>query len=106
MNEYKIIITPDAEYDLNELDDYITFELLAPDVAINFISDIKEQIKSLNKAPKRFHLVEYEPWHSRNVRRMNVNSFAVFYYIDEDNSEIYIMNVLYQKRDIENIIKK
>ena len=25
MDEYKIIITPDAETDLNELDDYISF---------------------------------------------------------------------------------
>ncbi len=25
MDEYKIVITPDAETDLNELDDYISF---------------------------------------------------------------------------------
>ena len=29
MDEYEVIVTPDAENELNELDDYITFELLA-----------------------------------------------------------------------------
>ena len=32
MDEYKIVITPDAETDLNELDDYISFYLMAPDL--------------------------------------------------------------------------
>ena len=30
MDDFTIIITPDAEEDLNALDDYITFELNAP----------------------------------------------------------------------------
>lgn len=41
MGEYEIIITPDAEADLNELDDYITFELKAPETAVRYIEDIK-----------------------------------------------------------------
>ena len=32
MDEYEVIITPDAESELNELDDYITFELLSPNI--------------------------------------------------------------------------
>ena len=42
MNEYSVIITPDAENDLNELDDYITFVLKAPDTASAYLGIIKE----------------------------------------------------------------
>lgn len=79
MEEYAVIITPDAEYDLNELDDYITFELLAPDTAVAYVSFIKKELATLSYIPMRNRLVDDEPWHSRGVRRMKVKNFAVFY---------------------------
>ncbi len=104
MGEYEIIITPDAEADLNELDDYITFELKAPETAVRYIEDIKSQITMLSKSPRRFKLMENEPWKSRGVRRMNAKNFAVFFYVYEEYSEVYVMNVIYQKRDIPKIL--
>ena len=44
MEGYTVFITPDAEQELNELDDYITFELLAPDTAITYIAFIKKEL--------------------------------------------------------------
>ncbi len=79
MNDYTVIITPDAETDLNQLDDYITFTLKAPDTAIHYIHDIRAKITDLKNAPKRHRVVDDEPWHSRGVRRMNVKGFAVFF---------------------------
>ena len=81
MEEYAVVITPDAENDLNALDDYITFELLAPDTAVAYITFIKQELASLGHLPKRHRLVDDEPWHSRGVRRMNAKNFAVFYTI-------------------------
>ena len=104
MGEYEIIITPDAEADLNELDDYITCELKAPETAVRYIEDIKSQITMLSKSPRRFKLMENEPWKSRGVRRMNAKNFAVFFYVYEEYSEVYVMNVIYQKRDIPKIL--
>ena len=72
MDEFSVIITPDAEKDLNELDDYITFSLNAPDVAVSYIREIKEKLLTLRNNPKRYHLVDDEPWHTRGVRRMKL----------------------------------
>ena len=106
MGEYEIIITPDAEADLNELDDYITFELKAPETSVRYIEDSKSQITMLRKSPRRFKLMENEPWKSRGVRRMNAKNFAVFFYVYEEYSEVYVMNVIYQKRDIPKILSE
>ena len=104
MIEYHVIITPDAEADLNEIDDYITFELLAPDVAQAYVNTIKQKLLSLKRSPKRYHLVEDEPWYSRGIRRMNARNFAVFFTILEVYHEVYILNVIYQKRDLTRIL--
>lgn len=106
MDKYEIIITPDAESDLNEIDDYITYTLLAPYTAISYLRDIRSHIAELSSAPKRFRLVEDEPWHSQGIRRMNAKNFAVFFYVFEEYSEVYIQNVIYQKRDITKVLKK
>ena len=106
MDEYKIIITPDAETDLNELDDYISFYLMAPDIAISCIRYIRSKIAGLRKAPKRYRLIEDEPWHSRGIRRMNAKNFAVFFYVYEEYAEGYIQNIIYQKRDLPRILSE
>ncbi len=80
MNDhFEVIITPDAEQDLNELDDYITYNLMAPDTAVCYIREIYHKLSELKNSPKRFRLVEEEPWHSRGIRRMNALNFAVFF---------------------------
>ena len=106
MDEYKIIITPDAEADLNELDDYISFYLMAPDIAISCIRYIHSKIAGLRKVPKRYRLIEDEPWHSRGIRRMNAKNFAVFYYVYEEYAEVYVQNIIYQKRDLSRILSE
>ena len=104
MDDFTVIITPDAEAGLNELDDYITFQLMAPDTAIRYVRDIREKIADLQTAPKRYRLVDDEPWHSRGVRRMNAKNFAVFFYVYKEYSEVYVMNVIYQKRDLPRVL--
>ena len=104
MDEYEVIVTPDAENELNELDDYITFELLAPDTAVAYVAFIKSELASLSHMPNRYRLVDDEPWHSRGVRRMNAKNFAVFYIVLEDYHEVYIQNVIYQKRSIPQVL--
>ncbi len=58
MNEYSVIITPDAENDLNELDDYITFVLKAPDTASAYLGIIKEKLLTLRSNPGRYRPVD------------------------------------------------
>ena len=106
MPEYKIVITPDAEADLEALGDYIAFELHEPDTAINYLRDIRKEIDSLSKRAKHFHLVDDEPWHSRGQRRMNARNFAVLYILMEDVETVYVQNVIYQKRDIPRVLSE
>ena len=99
MDSYKIIITPDAEEDLVELRNYIADVLLARDTARNYIRTIRKEIATLSEMPARYKPVDDEPWHSRGIRRIMANNFFVYYRIDEDRKLVYILNVIYARRD-------
>lgn len=99
MNSYEIIMTPDATTDLVELRDYIADVLLVPDTALSYIRAIREEISKLSEMPGRIKPVDDEPWHSRGIREIMAKNFYVYYRIDEETKQVYIMNVIYNKRD-------
>ncbi len=99
MDSYKIIITPDAEEDLVELRNYIADVLLARDTARNYIRTIRKEIGSLSELSARYKPIDDEPWHSRGIRRIMANNFFVYYRIDEDRKQVFVLNVIYARRD-------
>ena len=99
MDSYKIIITPDAENDLIDLRNYIADVLLARDTARNCIHAIRQAIGSLSEMPARYKLADDEPWHSRGIRRIQVKNFFVYYRVDEGEKQVFILNIIYARRD-------
>ena len=99
MTKYRIEFTRDAVTDLNELLNYIAFELLVPETALSYVQEIENAISSLASLPGRIKPISEEPWFSRGVRRLQVNNFYVYYQIDDDAGQVTILNVIYAKRD-------
>ncbi len=99
MDEYKIILTPDAEEDLWELRNYIADVLLSPGTALEYVRAVREEIASLAQFPARFKPLDDEPWHSRSVRRLLAKNYFVYYWIDEPRKRVYVMNVIYARCD-------
>ena len=99
MELYKIIVTPDAAANLAELRYYIANILMAPDAALRHIRLIRTEIAKLKQFPARIAPVHEEPWHSRGIRFLIVKNFYVYYRIDENAKAVFILNVVYSKRD-------
>ena len=99
MEEYEIIITPDAEADLIELKNYITDVLLSRETAKNYIQALRKEIESLAHMPARYKTLDDEPWHTKGIRRTLVKNFYVYYRIEEDEKHVFILNVIYTRRD-------
>ena len=38
------------------------------------------------------------------IRRLNVKNFAIFYTIFDEYNEVYIQNIIYQRRDIQRFL--
>lgn len=99
MKTYKIVITPDAKSDIRNIRDYIAEKFFAPKTAKNYIHSIREEIAKLNYVASVIAPVPEEPWHSRKIRRLSSKEFFIYYRIEESTDTVYILNIIYQKRD-------
>lgn len=99
MNSFQVIITPDAENNLRELNKYIAQELLSPQVAQNYLRFLRAEIGKLSYLATVFAPIPDEPWRSQGIRRVAVKNFLIYYRIDTDSNCVYVLNVIYGKRD-------
>ncbi len=96
---YKVKLTTGAVYQLKDAIGYISKVLLEPETARRWSDRIKKDISSLESMPFRFPLVEEMPWREEGIRKMRVENFIVYYFVDEAASEVWITAVVYARRD-------
>lgn len=98
-------ITQQAETDLQEIYDYIAFQLLSPENATGQLNRLERNIMMLDEMPERFHLYEKEPWRSRGLRMMTVDRYVVLYLPNRQTATVTILRVMYGGRDIDAQLK-
>ncbi|MDO5563840.1 MAG: type II toxin-antitoxin system RelE/ParE family toxin [Eubacteriales bacterium] len=72
---FEIEFSEQAENDLRSIYEYIAFELQSPENAAGQFGRLETEIMKLNHMPERFREYEYEPWHSRGLRLMPVQTY-------------------------------
>lgn len=96
---YTVKITSQAEEQIQEIIQYITYELKAPEAALHLLDTLEDAFLSLAHFPQRVALISEEPWHTKGIHRLPVKNFLVYFWIDEDNTKVQITAVIYEKRD-------
>ncbi len=104
MENYKIIYSPIAKDDLFGIYSYIAIQLTEPQIARKQINRIRSAVRSLESMPSRNAKVNWEPWLSQGMRKMPVNNYVVFYFVDESNFEVRIVRIVYGGRDLRKIL--
>lgn len=97
--QYKVGISQQAEQSMNEIANYIAFQLMEPKIASNWIRLINDKIQKLNFMPERIQLTPESPWHETGIHRMSVKNFYVYFWINEEHRKVQIIDVTYSKRD-------
>ena len=99
MKQYSIEITNLAEHDLESIGDYIAYELLSPNTAVNMISGIQKQINKLKNFPKRNEFDEDYILAQLGVRKDYYKNYKIYYLIDDNKNVIYIIRILHMLVD-------
>jgi len=99
MDKYNIIITPNAENQIKEIVNYISTILLNPNAARKFVIFLKEKISKLNIFPEAYPILDRKPWNKKEIRKILIKSFVVYFYVNKEKYIIYILAVVYGKRD-------
>lgn len=100
MKQYAVEITDEALADMEQLYNYIFYVLRALESVMGQYNRIADEILKLGIFPERFRILDSEPEHSKEIRRMLVDNYSVFYVIKEDR--VIVTDVLYTASDIEN----
>lgn len=98
---YGILYSEQSRTDLIEIYEYIAFQLMEPRIAAEMYESITSSIRSLKDFPLRNALIDYEPWHSKGLRKMPVKNYLVFYTVDDTRNMIHIIRIMYGARNIE-----
>ena len=103
MIKYDISFTASAERDLDKIVEYISIDLLLPEIANKFLSKIKCSILTLEYFPKRYHILESSYQKSTGFRMMLVDNFSIIYVVDAQ--EVVVTHILYSASDLKEKIK-
>ena len=102
MQEYKIILTWEAIYDVTDIADYIEEEL-GQQRADRFQSDLKEQMQNLGQFSTAFPRTQIL-YRGYSIHKRSFPPSIIFYILMEETKEIHILRVLRHERDWENIL--
>ena len=96
MKHYTVEITNEALADMEQLYNHIAYVLQAPENAMDQYNRIADAILTLDT-------MESEPERSKEMRRLLVDNYSVFFVIQGD--KVIVTDVLYSASDIESRLK-
>ena len=99
MNEYEVRVTRQALEQMKEIVHYISNDLIAPDAAGNLLDKMKAEITKLSSFPKKQAMIDEVPWRTDGVRKLVVNNFLIYYWVDDENNRVQVTAVIYSRRD-------
>lgn len=104
-DNYEVKITRQAQEQMAEIVDYISHELFAPEAANNLLDRMESSIMSLSDFPERYQVIEEEPWRTERIRKIIVNNFLVYYWINVPDKKVHVTAVIYAKRNQLELLK-
>ena len=78
MNKYRILLTKNAKDDLIEIRNYITYDLLSPDISKKFIYGLRKSISQLYYFPYKFPQIKTKYIDGQSYRYMSYKNFLIF----------------------------
>lgn len=97
MRRYKIEITDLAEQDLENVGDYIAFNLKNPSAAVGVVQGIRRQINKLRNFPERNELDEDPLLAELGVRMDYYRNYKIYYVVEEN--VVVIIRILHMLVD-------
>ena len=99
-------LTKRAESDLDGIVSYITVDLANPQAASDFVDKLQDTIEEARAFPESGSLVDNEFLQIENVRKKLVGNYIMYYLLDVGENIMYILRIVYGKRNLDEILKK
>ena len=101
---YNIKITREAYEDIDKIVSYISGVLKNPIAASNFLDELEKCYDNVAFNPESYVLCKDERLKERGYRKIVIKNYIVFYRTDITENTVYIMRVIYGRRDYAKLI--
>lgn len=105
-SKFKYQLTRKAEADLDGIISYFALELSNPQAAANFIDVLQRSIEEARLFPESGSPVVNEFLPITEVRKKLADNYIVYYLPDFTEEMIYIVRIIYGKRNMDEIFCK
>lgn len=102
---YKILITADAEKDIDIILNYITNTLCNSEAAKSLATEIIKKYKRISENPYMYELYPDKLLADKGYRKVTVKNYMIFYIVNENDKTVTVMRVIYGRRDHKNLIQ-
>ena len=104
MDHYKVIFQLVAAEDIREIYHHLANDLNEPLIAKKLQQSFISASKDLEIMPNRHQLIAEEPYRSKGLRILKVKNYSMFYKVDNVDRNVYIVRVLYSRREWKNLV--
>ena len=101
----RVLLTEPAKFDLLDIEYYIFTELCNPQAARRITDGILNVINSLKINPERHSYVNDAELRRKGLRMIKYGNYNIFYYHSERDG-VYIIRILYNQVDWQNVLKE
>lgn len=102
--KYSLVVTEDAQSELEKIADYISESLCNPIAAVNFLDKVKSYYTTLSENPLIYQVCENIGSGDKEYRKVVINNYLLIYRVDESTKTVYVLHFFYGRRDYFDIV--
>ena len=105
-SKYQYRLSQKAADDLDGIVSYIASELSNPQAAADFLSRLEKMIDEIRSFPESGAPVNNEFLSNAKLRKKTVGSYLLYYLSVPETETVYIVRIVYGKRNMEEILRQ
>lgn len=100
--DYKVVVTAEAEENLNQFIQYLLFAKKNKQAAKNVLDDFEDTIKKLKYVASSLNVCDNPRLQSLGYRRINFQQHRYFMLYRIENDVVYVDDIFHELQDYEN----
>ena len=105
MGKYVVKISETAEQDLENIISYLRYNLSGDIIADKYKLLFKQELKNLENIPGSMPVLDENLTGHKNIRKINVRNYIVFYIVDDKNYEAIVVRIGHAFMDWEKYLR-
>ena len=102
--DYNLLVSREAETDIDNIARYIAVQLQNRDAAVGFLDDVENAYSRLIKQPRLYNFCDNARLREKGYRKVILKNYIMIYRVSEETDSVIILRVFYGRMDYLNIL--